>query len=286
MIRELTVNMPHMAIGGLSESWLFRELGDMHWMGICEGLATKSDTIADDLGNRLYATFVRFRWEGADHLQTFRENDRLRLGSTVSRYGASMFFSECTVTGAHAEVRARLMTTFALRQSSNTTLLKGQPAIPPNSPVAVEAALPPFAADYRAQRKEATRPLELCGVSLQLGTTPLGEMLYRLNPYLDFNGVNLLYFAAYPSIADFCEREFIHTHPQVYRVSQDWALESSTLGRDVFYYGNCNIDDRVLFQLDTFRRVDDHRVASIATLYRESDHERLCNVFTVKAIHG
>ena len=29
--RRLEVNMPHMAIGGLSEHWLFKEMGDMHW---------------------------------------------------------------------------------------------------------------------------------------------------------------------------------------------------------------------------------------------------------------
>ena len=54
------LNMPQMALGGLSESWLFKELGDIHWRLITRGLGTPSHEIADANGERLYATFTRF----------------------------------------------------------------------------------------------------------------------------------------------------------------------------------------------------------------------------------
>ena len=55
------VNMPQMALTGLSESWLFKEMGDCHWHMLCEDLGLKSNAIFDEFRNRLYATFVRIQ---------------------------------------------------------------------------------------------------------------------------------------------------------------------------------------------------------------------------------
>jgi probable biosynthetic protein (TIGR04098 family) len=54
--------MPQLQWGGLSEHWLLKELGDMHWSLITAGLGTTSDKVTDSAGERLYAAFVRLRW--------------------------------------------------------------------------------------------------------------------------------------------------------------------------------------------------------------------------------
>src|SRR5476651_517271 len=36
--RKIRINMPQMAIGALSENWLFKEIGDTHWDMLCAGL--------------------------------------------------------------------------------------------------------------------------------------------------------------------------------------------------------------------------------------------------------
>src|SRR5262249_39769498 len=36
--RAYLLNMPQMAIGGLSESWVFKEFGDIHWSILAKGL--------------------------------------------------------------------------------------------------------------------------------------------------------------------------------------------------------------------------------------------------------
>jgi len=36
--RDYHVNLPQMAAGGISESWLFKEIGDLHWSQISKGL--------------------------------------------------------------------------------------------------------------------------------------------------------------------------------------------------------------------------------------------------------
>ena len=36
------VNMPQMAAGGLSENWLFKFCGDLHWQALCHAMDTTS----------------------------------------------------------------------------------------------------------------------------------------------------------------------------------------------------------------------------------------------------
>lgn len=112
--RTISVNMPQMVLGGLSESWLFKELGDMHWCMTCDALQSESDKLTDELGNRLYATFVRVRLESSAHLKKFRENERLEFEAHLSRFGSSMFFSDLKVQGEEKQIDVSLMTTFSI----------------------------------------------------------------------------------------------------------------------------------------------------------------------------
>jgi acyl carrier protein len=50
--RNFSIGMPQMATGSLSENWLFKELGDMHWNMLCRGLNVDSSRLADALGKR------------------------------------------------------------------------------------------------------------------------------------------------------------------------------------------------------------------------------------------
>src|SRR5262249_40970589 len=59
--RTYVLNMPQMAISGLSEAWLFKEMGDIHWHLITRNLGTSSSQLRDGEGHRLYATFTRIR---------------------------------------------------------------------------------------------------------------------------------------------------------------------------------------------------------------------------------
>jgi probable biosynthetic protein (TIGR04098 family) len=283
--RELVVNMPHMAVGGLSESWLFRELGDMHWMAICEALGTQSDRIADEMGNRLYATFVRFRWEGTTHLRSFRENQKLILDCAMRRFGGAMYFSECRVESSGGRLDAQLSTTFAAREAGNTSLLKGQPAVSGSNPVPSLSALPASVDEYRQVRKGADVDLELVGE--RFGAMPHGSRTheYFINPYVDFNGVNLLYFAAYPAIADQCERAIVHADPRLHG-DLDWALATSPIARDVMYFGNCDVEDSLVYDLEHLEETAaGRRVVSVASMYRASDRARICRVYSVKERH-
>lgn len=282
--REYLVNMPQMAIGGLSEQWLFKEIGDMHWRLIASGLGAASHDIQDEAGNRLYATFVRIRWSG-DQLKAFRENDPLSLSTSLSRHGKSMYFSETAVQTSGKSLHAQLATTFALRKSTNKELLRGEPLLPADCPIPLLEKTPTLSDEYRAVRKGEQKTVELDGLKFSLG----GEIYrttYELNPYADLNGVNLLYFAAYPMIHDICELRAVRELALSPREEVDWSLAAASCARDIFYFANCDLSDRIIFTLECFELLSDGRVKIASRLERESDGQLLARVFAVKTLVG
>jgi virginiamycin A acetyltransferase len=260
--RMQDVNMPQMALSGLSEPWLFKELGDLHWSVLTRGLQTPSAAVADSEGARLYATFTRIRLSADQPLTNISENDSLALDLDMERFGAGMFFSTARLEGATGSAEARIMTSFSKfgEAGSNTSLLKGQPVIPDNCEIPALPALPDFAQEYRAQRA-AELPAAIY------------ETEYDILPPHDINGVGLLYFAAYPTIIDLCAaRKY---GPRLF-------ADFSTTFRDIGYYANSGPQETLVFRIHR-EEVDDGKIAYDATLSRKSDGKTMCFVSTTKS---
>jgi len=218
--------MPQMALGGLSESWLLKMLGDLHWRLIAAALGTRSSDIRDGLGNRLYPAFTRVRYVASQPLAAFAEGEALSFRASLSRFGGSLYFSAVSASGARGRaISADLMSSFTLRGASgrNIDLLRGQPALPPPARVPVLGEMPVVGAEYGRRRaeKDAARPV-------------LDRSRYELLPQYDINGVGLLYYAAYPLIADICQ---MRRSPQ----GAGWASATSPLARDAYYFANADI---------------------------------------------
>jgi probable biosynthetic protein (TIGR04098 family) len=276
---ELTIEMPQMAIEALSENWLFKELGGWHWLLLCQGLNTKSFDLKDDLGQRLYATFVRIRLTGTLPLCAFGENERLSVDGSISRFGGAMYFSSFEVKGHRGSIVADLMTTFSAREGiDNTKLTKTQPSSALSNSIGEVAENPDFGNRYRLLRKGEVTDITLGDASFSLSSDAVSESVYQLNPYYDLNGVGLLYFAAYPIINDVCEaRYFNKTSPE-----RRWELNYYTLSRDIFYLGNCNSNDEIVHRLHAVEYDSAGRLLTQSSLFRKSDGAPLARIFTVK----
>jgi len=74
-------------------------MGDIHWDLLCDGLNTQSMQLKDEMGNRLYATFTRIRFEGSDSFNNFLENEICNITGKIERFGNSMYFSDFTFEG-------------------------------------------------------------------------------------------------------------------------------------------------------------------------------------------
>ncbi len=271
------INMPQMAIEALSENWLFKELGNLHWEMICEGLQTKSFDLKNDTGNRLYATFVRIRIQCEESLKSFKENDTVEMSGKINRFGNSMYFSDISFQATTGKVKAELMTTFSIRDAvDNTRLAKSEPDGLVNN---IEKAklFPTFGNEYRLVKKQVLKELKCGDWVFEIKDEVLFETQYELNPYYDLNGVNLLYFAAYPIINDVCEARYFNQKNFEERYEQTYY----TAYKDVLYYANCNLNDAIIYQLNDCRILDDNYHIS-STLRRKSDNEIIARIFTVK----
>ena len=255
------LNMPQMALSGLSESWTFKEIGDLHWSVLTRGLRTPSAAVCDSEGNRLYATFTRICFSSEQPLTTFRENDVLTIDLDMTRFGAGMFFSTVSVEASTSRSQAHVMTSFSRfgEAGANTSLLKGQPIIPDDCEIQSVDELPTFAQEYRARRAADLPP-------------PVFECEYEILPPHDINGVGLLYFAAYPIIVDICALK---------HAGRSLTSEFSTTFRDVYYFANSTPDETLVFRIYRWDQ-DPREISFDATLSRKSDGKVMAWVKTVK----
>lgn len=254
--RQYEINMPQMALGGLSESWLFKELGDMHWKLIAGGLGTSSSNIRDGNGDRLYATFTRFLWKSGDCLAHYKENDPLELAGFLERYGSGIFLGTFRFG---TEGSAQLMSSFSKRGgNSNDSLLKGQPTIGDDCPIPEIDARPRFIDEYRERR-------QIGGDETQFSTR------YDLYPFYDINGVGLLYFAAFPGISSYGELKFFN----YIGINNKYSISS----RDVCYFSNCNADDFINYDVLRYE-IDDKKFNIEAMLRRGSDDKKMAHIIT------
>lgn len=283
--KRYIINMPQMALGGLSENWLFKETGDFHWHNLCLGLGAKSSSIEDEVGNRLYATFVRIRWESNTHLRGFFENEAIDMSSEMTRFGKGMYFSDLDIASEHGNtIRMKLMTTFSFREhSDNSKLAKGQPASK-NIAIKETGTFPAFGEEYRSFRKGEITQVTLQDIVFPVQEDCLWQMEYEIHPYIDLNGVNLLYFAAYPTISDYCEARYFNQ--EYVQKGELWADKAFTRARDIFYMANCNLTETIVFKLHYFEFLPANKVKISTSLSRKSDGKVLARIFTIKEIQS
>jgi probable biosynthetic protein (TIGR04098 family) len=275
------INMPQMALSGLSESWLMKEIGGYHWQMLCDDLGVKSNEIFDEFGNRLYATFVRIKFESCSGLAGYNENDKLKFSGEIQRFGNSLYYSQVVVACNDKKINCSLATTFSTREegTDNTKLTKGVPSKSDNDVVVKVSEMPKHILDIVKIKKSSIHSILVSGHNFEISDKIIHETQYKINPYTDINGVGLLYFAAYPTINDVCELEYFNDKKIT---KQHWALSSSTLVRDVFYFGNCNIDDLITYKLNSIEIFEKNKIAIQSSLHREKTDTIIAKIFTVK----
>jgi probable biosynthetic protein (TIGR04098 family) len=280
-IKKYVINMPQMALEALSENWLLKELGDTHWGMLCKGLNTPSFDLRNDTNDRLYATFVRIRFKCSENIKAFKENDSLTLRGEIKRFGNNMYFSTIQAKSNVQNIEADLMTSFSIRnETDNTRLVKSEPNTETNTIEKTEK-LPVFGNEYRLIKKNVLKTLNFENYDFQVfdGEKPIFQTIYTLNAFYDLNGVNLLYFAAYPIINDVCEAQYFNNLDPNVR----WEQTFYTAYKDILYYGNCNINDKIIYKLLSCEKVSSTIVKMSSVLIRESDKGVLARIFSIKS---
>lgn len=269
------VRMPQMANSALSENWLLKYLGDTHWALLTIGLKQCSSEFKDELGNRLYATFVRICYK-CTSLKNFSENEKLEFTGILKGFGKSTYLSQIDGLSSINKISATLMSTFSVRHNGKNGEMSK--AIPSADNAAIEqiSQTPVFLNDYRLLRKELLEDYGCFYGSFSLSNEKVFKCEYEINPFYDINGVGLLYFASYASIADKCCFDYFRKHHTDINFCDDYH----TVYRDIFYFANCECNDLIVFELNNFL-IEKNLLKITCSLYRKSDNEILSKIFVV-----
>jgi probable biosynthetic protein (TIGR04098 family) len=242
-LEVITLGMPQLGPSGLSENWLLRHLGDVHWQIICDALGRRSRDMVDRDNNRLYASFARVRWISTVPLSNYRESDSLTGWVEMTRCGDGIFLSTASLFGSDGGViSAQLASIFTRREGAlNDRLVASAPTIFDDCAIPDFGQTPEFLDDHRLLRTEQALTHDFMNLKFEIATEADEATNYQINGYQDFNGANLLYFASYPTIADVCASR-THYVAEQYGV-WEFVTRSSPSGRDIFYFGNANLGD-------------------------------------------
>lgn len=286
-MNETVIHLPQTDAAGLSENWLFKHCGEMHWDYLCAAMGVSgvnSQDMRDDAGKRLYPTFAAIRGRYATPLSTVEMDQHFQTTVQLTNYGRAFFHS--TVTFANEETRFELemLTTFVARDKDNfNSLHQSLPAshlVYKSTPLQSRPAILKLS---QALRHRDLMEYEILGYSFTPSEDVLGlQMSFEPSPYIDYNGAGLLYFAAYPTIADTIERRLIAKH-QLADPARDWAAQSSTIARDVFYYRNLDLGKNLVATLKRFDRAGENVILH-TLLADEVDGAPLADIITAKRL--
>jgi probable biosynthetic protein (TIGR04098 family) len=284
---DTVVHLPQTDATGLSENWLFKHSGEMHWDYLCAAMGVggvNSEEMRDDLGKRLYPTFVAIRGRYDQPLCAVRMDERLQTSVQLKHFGRAFFQGAITVRNNAARFELEMLTTFVARNREGLNEL--HQSLPASSlayncePLGARPALLKLSQGLR--HRDLTE-YDFLGYRFSPLETKLDLSAgYEPSPYIDYNGAGLLYFAAYPTIADTLERQLIIRH-ELMEGTGDWAVRTSTVARDVFYFRNLNLGQRLTATLRRFDRVGENIILH-TSLTAETDGAPLADIFTAKRL--
>lgn len=283
---RVVVNLPQTDAVGLSECWLLKHCGDLHWRRLCESMKVahvESPELCDAEGNLLYPTFVALRARYDAPLSRIRLGEQFETSAELTRFGRSFYGSRIELVDGRRRLRVEMLSAFAARHPGDGRQLRQTSPRPGMQSSAEAMPHPPeLLVACQALRRGTRTRYELAGHEFapHQATCDLTERC-EPSPYVDFNGAGLLYFASYPALTDALERRIIRAHALL-PGECDWALASSTVARDVFYHGNLGLGREVVAHLKRYDRVGEHVILHTELL--ADDGRKLADVLTAKRL--
>lgn len=282
-IPSMIIGMPQLGPYGLSENWMLRYVGDVHWSRICAGLGKRSRDITDECGNRLYASFIRVTWTASKPLSAIAESEELHGSMNMVRCGENIFISDTELVAADTRISLRLVSMFSRREKdgSNERLFPGAPIISESCAIKDAEQIPSFVAEHRLLRNATIRVHKFGNIEFDTVAQAGWSSQYEINGYQDFNGANLLYFASYPTIADIC---LSRTDLISSRRWFDWfVVRCAPIGRDIFYYGNANLTEAISCSFSPKSGVGELEAYSV-DMFRSSDGNCIGKQFVLRSM--
>jgi probable biosynthetic protein (TIGR04098 family) len=284
---DTVIHLPQTDATGLSENWLFKHCGEMHWDYLCAAIGVSgvnSQEMRDDGGNRLYPTFVAIQGRYATPLSLVQMDQHFQTTIELNHFGRAFFHSTIAFRNEEAQFDLEMLTTFVARYKDGLNdLHQSLPSAELEYTSRPLSSPPPLLKLSQTLRHAKITDYDFVGYHFSSSEKGLNlQVSFEPSPYIDYNGAGLLYFAAYPTIADTLERQLIIRH-ELMEGAGDWAVRTSTVARDVFYYRNLNMAQRLTATLRRFDRVGENIILH-TSLTAESDGAALADIFTAKRV--
>lgn len=253
------VGMPLTGRNNLGETPLLKMIGDLRWQHISLFSGVPSRLLADDTGERLYATFfyVEINFSEDVPMAAFGENDQLHIVSSLKSSGGSVLdgyhwllrgpVSELPKDPSTLKVPYFRTSNIFVKMLQGAQWLKKSKPCQPGMAQIPEAGAPPDSADFcRVADQDNTFGGPPPGW-LVLTPEPV-EVFYDIVPDRDLNGAGLLYFANYPQILDIVERQVLETKLPV-AFATDVVDQRTVVRRQTAYLSNASQSDRLRVQV-------------------------------------
>jgi probable biosynthetic protein (TIGR04098 family) len=286
-MNDTVIHLPQTDATGLSENWLFKHCGEMHWDYLCAAMGVSgvnAKEMRDNAGNRLYPTFLAIKGRYATPLCNVRMDQHFQTTVKLNHFGRAFFHSTIAFRNDEARFDLEMLTTFVARcRNGLNDLHQSLPSVNLVYNSTPLSAPPPLLKLSQKLRHAEKTNYDFVGYQFSNAENDLDlHISCEPSPYIDYNGAGLLYFAAYPTIVDTLERQLVIRH-ELMDGAGDWAVQTSTVARDVFYYRNLNLGQRLTATLRRFDRVGENIILHTA-LTAESDGAALADIFTAKRV--
>jgi probable biosynthetic protein (TIGR04099 family) len=210
--------MPELCRAGLSETWLLKACGHRHWLALAQAHGFEKPEFRDIHGSPLYPAFTQVQLDQA-RLEDVRAGDDLAFAVTLARLSRTRFRSDIAVTVDGAPIASLTMDTAFVRrcvERSNQSIRRAIVAAPCQ-------LIPPGGRQWTPVEKHWPEG------------PGLAELVLDPSPYEDFNGVGLLYFAAFQALIDRAEWHWFRDAERI----------RATAARTISFHGNAELGDRI-----------------------------------------
>src|SRR6266481_5115891 len=268
---RIVLGMPHLCLGGLSETWLLEECGHRHWFLLAQAARRAVPDFRDAAGEPVYAAFVAVTVRDAQ-FDLAREHDELAFSSRLTRISRTRFMSVHRVAAGGRPVGEVIMTSVFVKRMErglHRSIARVEVAgLPPVRPTPEHTA---YTATIAALRRDNWA--EHLGF-VRSNAAMLDRLVIDPCPSQDFNGADFLYFSSFQAFVDRAAWVF-------FRLLNPRA---TTRRRDIVYHGNIEPGERVAVVLRAVHRGDDtgdHILGHWCRVERENDAAPLADIFTV-----
>jgi probable biosynthetic protein (TIGR04099 family) len=271
LLPDVTVlGMPHLSLGGLSETWLLKECGHRHWFQLAATADLVRPDFRDEFGESVYAAFLAVSVRDAA-LDSVGEHDELVIASQLARISRTQFTSTHRLSVRARPIGEVVMTsTFVKRMQKGRNHSIARVEVP--NLASLKAAL---SANVFVDEAAELRSNRWC---IHLGfersqAAVVDRFVIDPCPGQDFNGADFLYFASFQAFVDRAEWAFFRPKPPF----------PTTRRRDIVYRGNIDPGERVVATLLQVRQ--QHReFGHWYRLERAQDNFAIADIFTLRQL--